>query len=516
MLININLKHVLSLGMIALATLFSACDDSDEKSTEVVLSSFGPSGVKHGEKIKFIGQNLDKVKSILMPPNVEIPSSAFASQSASLIELIVPAEAETGKVILKTPDGDIESKTVFNLEVPVTISSITSEARPGTNITITGDKLNWIEAIMFPSELVVQKENFVSQSLNELIVTVPMEAQTGFLAFLSGGTEPLVFASEEALIVSLPDVTTLTPSSIKHMANLTLGGTNLDLVTQIKFTGAPAIPKAEFESQSETEIVITVPATTTSGELTLTAPSGVTVETDAITIILPNVTAFAPSNTSLHTPGTTLTVTGTDLDLVKTISFPGVVAPVSTFESQSSNEIKVVIPAGAQGGSLSLKTIHDFVVPVSVPFGDQLTLAGILYDDAVKSGFGQWGGWGSTVTDWANTEQIRVGSKAIKLTFPASNWVGGAQFGGGNISTAGTAAFAFSIYGGAGTGGKKIQLVVKTTSGDKSKQVTIAEGSWTDVSIPLSEWGNPTNITELFFQNVDFGGTVYIDQVGLK
>jgi hypothetical protein len=76
-------------------------------------------------------------------------------------------------------------------------SSVTAEAKPGTKITITGDKLNWIETITFTSDLVIESADFVSQSLTSLEVMVPDEAQSGFLIFSTGGTEPLTFGTVE-------------------------------------------------------------------------------------------------------------------------------------------------------------------------------------------------------------------------------------------------------------------------------------------------------------------------------
>jgi hypothetical protein len=516
MLKRINIKSVLSITLMALAALLnSACDDSDEDGgSEVVLNSFGPSGVHHGETIRFIGQNLDKVTAIVLKPNVEIPSSSFASRSATLIELVVPQEAEAGKVILKTPSGDIESKTILNLEVPVVVTSITEEAKPGTNITITGEKLNWIETVTFSQDVLVEKESFVSQSGSELVVTVPMEAQTGFITFTSGGTEPLVFDSEEELIVTLPTVSGLNPASVKHTDNLTVSGTDLDLVTEIKFTGADPVFKEDFVSQSENEIVVAVPATTTSGKLILSVASGVTIETSAISIILPNVTEFSPSNTANHTPGTLLSLIGTDLDLVEKIKFPGVDEPVTDFV-KTATKIDVTIPDGAEGGTMVLTTIHGFTVPVAVPFGNQLTLATVIYDDAIHTPLGPGGGWGGVVTDAASTENPRLGSKSIKITF-AGSWGGGGQFGnwstGQTFSTAGATYFALSVFGGAGTEGKKINVNV---SGVQAV-VTIKENEWQDIQIPLSSVGSPAGIAEIWFQDQGFSGVVFIDHIGLK
>jgi hypothetical protein len=513
-----NILRVVSLLCLALsAFVFTACDsDDDSGSGEVQLLSFGPSGVKHGEEITFVGQNLDKVTSITFSPSVDVPSSAFTSVTKETIKLIVPNAVEPGKVILKTPDGDIESKTNFNLEVPVVITAVTQEAKPGTDITITGEMLNWIESITFASDLVVEKADFVSQSQTEVVVTVPMEAQTGFLTFNTGGTEPLTFDSENPLTVKLPAVTSLTPSSIRHASNLTIAGTDLDLVTKIKFPGGTSVLQANFVSQSAESIVVAVPVNATNGKLVLTAPSGLEVQTaGSITIILPVVTAFSPASTLDHDPGVTLTITGTDLDLVGKLTFPNVPTPVTSFISQTTTEIQVVIPDGASGGTLVITTINGFPVPVTVPFGDQLTLAKIIYDDAIKTPLGAGGGWGGVTTDAANTEQVRAGTKSIKVTF-AGSWGGGAQFGnwstGQLVSTTGMSYYAFSIYGGAGTEGKEVNVNVS----GKQVIVVVKEGQWKDVQIPLTDLNSPAGIGEIWFQDRGWSGVVFIDHIGLK
>jgi hypothetical protein len=342
-----------------------------------------------------------------------------------------------------------------------------------------------------------------------------MEAQTGFLVFNTGGTEPLTITSDDPVIVTLPVAATLAPSSIRHTENLTIDGTDLDLVTEIEFSGDASVLKADFVSQSETQIVVTVPATTTSGVLTLTVPSGLEVVTeDEIIIILPKVTAFSPSNTDNHVPGANLTLTGTDLDLVGKLTFPGVSTPITSFISQSSTQIQVVIPASAHGGTVVMTTIHDYVVPIEVPFGDQLTLATVIYDDAVHAPLGAGGGWGGVTTDAASTENPRVGTKSVKVTFGGS-WGGGGQFGnwsGQSVSTAGLSFYAFSIYGGPGTAGKSINVNVAGVQ----VGVAIEEGAWKDVQLPLSSFSSPAGISEIWFQDMGWSGTVFIDQIGLK
>jgi hypothetical protein len=518
MLKNINLKHLLTLALIAgLATMFNACDDDDKKSSEVVLKSFGPSGVKLGEKIKFIGQNLDQVTAIVFAPNVEVSASSFVSQSSSLIELMVPNAAETGKVILKTPNGDIVSKTIFNLEVTVTISSVTEEAKPGTNITITGENINWIEGVLFTDELPVLKADFVSQSATELVVTVPFEAETGLLIFATGGTEPELIPSENPLIVTLPAVTSIAPLSAKHTDNITITGTNLDLVTSITFTGNKNT--ADFVSQSETEIVVAVPVGALNGKITLHQASPINVvSSDAVTMILPKGTAIAPKPAI---PGTdNITITGTDLDLVAELTLIGVsgAIPASQFINHSATQITLALPATATNGAITYKTIHGYSntlgVNVLIPTAGPAPLTLSLYDETVLFGGGDWS-WNKGTSDPASTEQAYSGTKSWKFVTPTD---GGVSVGGmSGVNTGSTTHFVFSIYGGPGTNGKSVAAILNDTWGNYNA-VTISEGQWKEFKIPLTSYPdvNKTNITRWIFkvEGMPSGSTIYVDRVG--
>ena len=61
-------KRLLAIMIVLLIgnSVLTSCDD-DEENTQVVLNSFGPAGVKHGDIISFIGLNLDRVTAIVLP-----------------------------------------------------------------------------------------------------------------------------------------------------------------------------------------------------------------------------------------------------------------------------------------------------------------------------------------------------------------------------------------------------------------------------------------------------------------
>ena len=278
-----NKRFFTILGMIMFVGILIACKEDDISATdEVQLLSFGPSGVKPGEQISFIGTNLDKVTAIELK-NATVPSSAFVKQSSELIILVVPNETSEGTVTLKTATGDIVSKTILSFEVAVKIESVPLSARPGENITIKGQYLNWIKEVRFAKDTAIIQ--FVSQTLNELVVTVPFGAQTGPLIFAAGGTEPLTIETEKDLVIALPTLKSIVPNPAEREKELTITGTNLDLVQGVLLKGLTA-PVTEFVSKTATQLVLTIPKTANKGIVTLVAYSGITIESaDALKFV---------------------------------------------------------------------------------------------------------------------------------------------------------------------------------------------------------------------------------------
>jgi hypothetical protein len=410
---------------IGLATT-SCKKDETTNSGVVELLSFGPSGVKHGDQITFIGKNLDKVTSIRMIGD-SIPSSAFVKQTSEQIVIIVPQKVERGLVILRTTEGSVVSKTPFDLLVPVTITSITTESRPGDNITITGNYMNWISQVWFTKDLLVTQ--FVSKSLTQLVVKVPVEAKSGSLLLNTGGVKPLSITSDKDLIVTLPALTSFGPIPVDIGANLTITGTNLDLTKEVRVKGAAA-PITTFVSKSATQLVIKVPPLTSKGFITLVAYSGVTIDSQQKLLIVGDLPDLAP---------------------------------------------------------------------VKYAF----------YEDALMNGWGDWG-WGGP-RDFSNTENVRDGDKAIKVTCDGS-W-GALYLGGGNVSLATYTELTFALFGKPGTNGKVLKVAANWGS---QYDIVIQEGKWVEYKLTFANLGNPTNITDLVFQEAGWAGVYYLDHIGLR
>ncbi|MGB8194554.1 MAG: IPT/TIG domain-containing protein [Chitinophagaceae bacterium] len=513
-----NLRLLSLVCFVLSIVMFGSCKkDKNANSGQTQLLSFGPTGAKHGDTLRFFGINLSGVTDIVFTgKDALVAKSAFISQTSEEILLLVPAAAERGYVTLKTPQGDIVTKTMLDLNVASTVTTMTPQARPGDNITLTGNYLNWVTRVIFADGKNV--DTFVSKSLTQLVLKVPLDAQTGRLTINYSGTAPIRVGTTDTFKVTLPMVTGLSPNPVKHAENLTITGTDLDLTAAVSFAGVSA-PITSFVSKTATQIVVKVPAATTAGKISLSAASGVkTTSTLDLNLMLPSFATMAPNPVD---PGANLTITGTNLDLVDSITFQNAAA-VKTFVSQSASQIVVKVPAGVAEGRVTLAVKNSTLKVLSA---DLLQITGAvppptiafpIYNDAVTSNWNGWigGGWGGT-SDRDNTTPTREGVKSIKISYVGS-YGSPFQIGGASINLAPFTTFKISVYGAPGSAGKTITIGINGVNGKYN--INVIEGKWTDYAIPISTLTTSATLAEIWVQEYSGTGgfTVFVDALGLN
>ena len=133
----------------------------------------------------------------------------------------------------------------------------------------------------------------------------------------------------------------------------------------------------------------------------------------------------------------------------------------------------------------------------------------IIYDDALADGWQDWS-WDGTY-DFSHTTTVHSGNNAIAATYTAV-W-GGLKLHHAGISTIGYTDLQFWLHGGA-TGGQAVRVYLNDTNPDVS--LTPTANSWQQVTIPLTDFGSPAQITDITWQDESGNPTTptfYLDDI---
>lgn len=430
---NINKTlSILFIALLAIGVVFNACKKDDDTSDKIELFSFGPSPVLRGGELRFIGANLDKVTAIVLSNNVQV--TAFKSKTPEQIVITVPQETVDGTVVLKTPQSDIQTKTILTISEPITIASFSpAKLRPGGVLTIEGTYLNLIKEVIFSSKKSVSDAAFVSQTQTKLEVPVPEDAQTGIFTVSNGEADPILVESATAVEITLPAATGFTPNPVKAGTALTIEGTDLDLAREVIFSGGSKV--SVFTSVEPGKIVLDVPANARDGKIKLVAASLLEVESAGeLVMIVPTISGVSPNPAK---NGTDITVTGADLDLITGVTFGG--GKNGALLGGSVTEITVKVPIDAAEGTISFSTAAgksvttsnaltlikpaiSGIAPMDVQFTKDITITGTDLDLVAAVKFS--GGTEVSVTGATPAEvtvAVPVGAQSGPITLVTTN-----------------------------------------------------------------------------------------------
>lgn len=335
---------------------FTSCLKGDDVDTNqytggISLNVFGPSPVVRGGELRFLGSGMNQVTAVVIPGCAEITDIKVISDTE--IRVTVPQEAEPGLVTLKTPNGDITTKTELTYIETISLESFTpSSVRPGDELTITGEYLNLIHEVIFADEVAVSEDNFIVHDRNTIKLTVPEEAQTGKIILSDGEELPNLIYSEEELQVALPSVAeVINLENAKPEEVITISGENLDLVAKVLVPGNPENIEVAFElSADNKQLTFVLPADAADGDVIMLPASGVEIVVAHLSMAKPEVSTVFDAEVL---GGQTITLNGKNLDLIAGVTFPGVNEPVIP-ASSSETELTVVVPEAAVSGTIVL------------------------------------------------------------------------------------------------------------------------------------------------------------------
>lgn len=142
--------------------------------------------IKPGATMTVTGENFDLVKEVRMK-NGENVEFEFSAENKTL-RFTLPANAVSG-FIYAVPASGVQVP-IANIEMakPGNFSCAVSEIDAGGEITILGENLDLVSAVIFSGEV---EGEIISQSPEQLVVSVPALAQSGSITFKMANGEQI-------------------------------------------------------------------------------------------------------------------------------------------------------------------------------------------------------------------------------------------------------------------------------------------------------------------------------------
>lgn len=399
-----------------------------------------------GDVVTIKGDYLNLMHGVIFAGSDTIKEAEFVGHDRYTIQVKIPAEARTGVITLTDTIKDgtsLETKEELTINTPEATPIKDRNIKAGEILSIKGASFDQIVSVKFEGAT-VNAADFKSQSAAEITVAVPAKATDGtFYVVTKSGIEVPV----GNIITVVPTQLVATPNPVKNGAEITITGKDMDLITGIAF---PNAKESKLNKVETTKVTSTVPEDAQKGDITLSLDNGKTVVV-AYTLVEPTVASCTPA---AITAGEKTVIKGTDLDLVKSITFPGdVEQTVDKFAAQNAQAIAVTVPAACAGsgfklnlkngttinidGQLSIKAATDpaiaSITPGEATAGSTITITGKNFQNIQNLYIGSYKV--NRYTSRTNTEIVcqvpanaEVGTYKIVMEDPDGNKIEGPEF----------------------------------------------------------------------------------------
>ena len=377
----------------------------DIEITKFFVGSEGTMVGNVGDVVTIKGDYLNLMHGVIFAGSDTIKEAEFVGHDRYTIQVKIPAEARTGVITLTDTIKDgtsLETKEELTINTPEATPIKDRNIKAGEVLSIKGSSFDQIVSVKFEGAT-VDATDFKSQSVAEITVAVPAKATDGtFYVVTKSGIEVPV----GNIITVVPTQLVATPNPVKNGAELTITGKDMDLITGIAFPNAAT---SQLNKVETTKVTSTVPEDAQEGDITLSLDNGKTV-TVAYTLVKPTVASCTPA---AITAGDQTIIKGTDLDLVKSITFPGdVEQTVEKFAAQKANAIAVSVPAACAGTGFKLNLKNGTTIEVkdalSIKAATDPAIASVTPGEAIA---------GSTITitgkNFQNIQNLYIGSYKV-------------------------------------------------------------------------------------------------------
>lgn len=376
----------------------------DIEITKFFVGSEGTMVGNVGDVVTIKGDYLNLMHGVIFAGSDTIKEAEFVGHDRYTIQVKIPTEARTGVITLTdaTKDGtSLETKEELTINTPEATPIKDRNIKAGEILSIKGSSFDQIVSVKFEGAT-VDAADFKSQSVAEITVAVPAKATDGTFYVV---TKSCIEVPVGNIITVVPTQLVATPNPVKNGAELTITGKDMDLITGIAF---PNAAESKLNKVETTKVTSTVPEDAQEGDITLSLDNGKTV-TVAYTLVKPTVASCTPA---AITAGEKTIIKGTDLDLVKSITFPGDAEMTVDDFKGTANAIAVTVPAACAGSGFKLNLKNGTTVNIdgqlSIKAATDPAIASVTPGEAIA---------GSTITitgkNFQNIQNLYIGSYKV-------------------------------------------------------------------------------------------------------
>jgi len=314
-------------------------------------NAVSPSPVKPGQTLTIKGTYLNLVQSVIFADDVVVTELAKSSADEPMdmtIQVVVPAEAQTGKIFLGfIATGDtIMNKVISPAELEVVLPSVKEIAnlngkKPEDKIELEGSNLDLVTKLT-----VADTEIDFAVADNKISFVLPLATpDAAEIAMYPASGIKVVIAT---IGMTVPSELVATPAKeLRNGDEVVISGKDLDVVEKVTFPGVAA---AATFTYADGKISVKCPEGFVSGEVVLTCKSGIDVKV-AIETQKPAFESFEEAEVSM---GSNVVIKGQNLDLVAKVVYAGD-KEGEVMLGGTATQIVVTMPAsGIESGKITL------------------------------------------------------------------------------------------------------------------------------------------------------------------
>jgi Domain of unknown function (DUF1929)/Carboxypeptidase regulatory-like domain/IPT/TIG domain len=264
--------------------------------------------------------------------------------------------ASTDEVRFSSREGSNPPQLIVQQQLPPPLPTITNllpgSGSIGAEIMIEGTHFADVAGVKFNS---TPATSFTVASPTMIHAVVPAGATSGKVTVTTAAGTATSAANFTVLSPPVPTISSFTPASGPVGTSVLIKGTNFVNVTAVKLNGLATDMLNNVTVESDTSLRVIIPASATSGKLSVVTEGGVATSASSFTVTkpapAPTISSFTPASGPI---GTEVVIKGANFVNLIAVKFNSTSA--SSFTVDSASQIHAVVPPGASSGKISITT----------------------------------------------------------------------------------------------------------------------------------------------------------------